>query len=510
MSFFTVFVACADAATGNILVVPDDDREEAHVTNEDKEAMAIARLLKKDIVACGGGHCLLLNGEEIMDNDNDNNNDNNDQNIIKNGTHPNFAFKMEENVTYAVWTRAGPALERAFAESKCALILELNNQSGSAIGLVPYCRPLRDMLMSHPNNNNNNNLGNNQRVIYTKKATTTKDEKFDVRPRSWVFLGLDRQQQQSDQQLKGDETAYLDLLRELVSLGTNGNNNNYNKNRKNRTGIPTTSVFGRQIRFDISEGKVPLVTTKRVNFAHALEELLWFCRGETDTRVLSDRGVSIWKGNSSREFLDSVGLAGYQEGDIGPGYGFQWRRAGAQYRGPAPGVDYGNGPEDGADQLAYVENLLKTDPFSRRILLSAWAPADLPKMALPPCHVMAQWYVEEGAAGLELSCMLTMRSCDTFLGLPWNIASYATLTHLLAKRCGMADTRELVVSIGDCHLYENCLEQAREQLARRPLPVPRIWMSDEAATKPWEELSQRDVELHGYYPHPRIRAEMAV
>lgn len=309
------------------------------------------------------------------------------------------------------------------------------------------------------------------------------------------------------------DVSYLNLLRELSNAATHVPHTE----RHNRTDITTISLFAKQIRIDLSHGRFPLLTTKRVPFRHVAEELLWFCRGETDTKVLENKGVNIWKANSSRAFLDQNGLAGNPEGDIGPGYGFQWRKFGAYYNGALPGEkdfydkEYINVDLDlkGFDQLQYVENLLKEDPMSRRIVLSAWAPHQLEEMALPPCHVMAQWYVTPVNGVNELSCMLTMRSCDTFLGLPWNIASYALLTYILAKKCNMTPF-ELVVNMGDCHLYTNCINQAKIQLERNPGVSPCITLSDSVCSKSWEEITVDDMKIHGYYPFPGISAKMAV
>ena len=324
-----------------------------------------------------------------------------------------------------------------------------------------------------------------------------------IQHRSWLII--QRFQDVIDGSANADY-AYLSLLKDLTALATNPVIERYN-----RTEITTISTFAKQIRIDISHGKFPLLTTKRIPFKHAAEELLWFCRGETDSKVLEKANVKIWKANSSREFLDNHGLHRYEEGDIGPGYGFQWRKFGASYMGALPGK--GNLYKDdnqGFDQLAYIECLLKTDPMSRRIVLSAWAPDKIHEMALPPCHVMAQWYVSNSKSGAnELSCMLTMRSCDTFLGLPWNIASYALLTYILATRCNMVP-KELVINMGDCHLYTNCIEQARLQLTRDVGICPRISIDDSVRVKSWEDIQVTDFKIHGYYPMPSIKASMAV
>jgi thymidylate synthase len=295
------------------------------------------------------------------------------------------------------------------------------------------------------------------------------------------------------------ETGYLTLLKELAETSDV---------RSDRTGTGTHSVFGRQVRFDLRDGRVPLLTTKKLTWRKVVEELLWFARGETDVRDLQARGVHIWDGNSSRSFLDSVGLPFLAEGDIGAGYGFQWRHFGAQYRGAKAG-DYSKYVGEGTDQLANVEALLKEDPFSRRIFMSAWNPQHLDRVALPPCHVSAQFYVSKSEAGLELSCHMYQRSVDTFLGFPWNIASYSMLTHILAARCGMK-ARELVISTGDTHLYTDHVAAAHKQLQREPRPTPILWISPDIASKDWHEISVHDVDVVGYYPHPFIGAQMSV
>lgn len=309
----------------------------------------------------------------------------------------------------------------------------------------------------------------------------------------------------------GNEMGYLRLLDELAQKAASATA----LPRPDRTGTGTYSVFGRQLRFDISHG-IPLLTTKKLAWQKVLEELLWFARGETDVRDLQRRGVRIWDGNSSRAFLDSVGLAGNAEGDIGPAYGFQWRHFGADYRGAKSGsAEKYDG--EGVDQLREVERQLREEPQSRRIILSAWNAAALESMALPPCHIMAQFYVTEPdlAAGAgrdarrKLSCHMYQRSVDTFLGFPWNIASYAMLTHILAARAGM-EPDELVISTGDTHLYANHVQAALAQLDRTPRMQPRFLVSDEVAHKAWHEISIDDFAVAGYYPHPFIAAKMAV
>ena len=261
---------------------------------------------------------------------------------------------------------------------------------------------------------------------------------------------------------------YLDLMCRVLESG----------NRKNdRTGTGTLSIFGAQLRFDLERG-FPLLTTKRVHLKSIIHELLWFLRGDTNVAYLRQHGVTIWD-----EWAD-------ERGELGPIYGYQWRSW------PAP---------DGRhiDQIAQVLAELKTNPDSRRMLVSAWNVADLPKMALMPCHALFQFYVGGG----RLSCQLYQRSADLFLGVPFNIASYALLTLMVAQVCGLRPG-EFIHTFGDTHLYLNHLEQAREQLAREPRALPRITLNPDV-----DDLfafRYEDFELIGYDPHPAIRAPIAV
>lgn len=310
--------------------------------------------------------------------------------------------------------------------------------------------------------------------------------------------------------MTSNERVYLGFLRRVREEG---------RMRTDRTGVGTIGVFGGQMRFrlDGGAGGIPLLTTKRMAWKSCIHELLWFLRGDTDARVLQRAGVPIWDGNTSRAFLDSRGLGHLPEGDIGAGYGFQWRHAGAEYR---TCEDTYTG--EGVDQIAEIERLLREDPFSRRIVLCAWNVRDLGRMALPPCHVLAQFYVDEAGAGAgagagapagkrTLSCHMYQRSCDMFLGIPFNIFSYACLTSLLAARAGM-EPGDLVISMGDAHIYQNHLDAVDEQLARDPLPAPRLVLSERARdpNTRWEDLDIGDFVLDAYQCHPAIRAPMAV
>ena len=261
---------------------------------------------------------------------------------------------------------------------------------------------------------------------------------------------------------------YLDLLQDILDHGVK---------KEDRTGTGTLSVFGRQLRFDLTAG-FPLVTTKKLHIRSIIHELLWFLSGNTNIRYLQENGVTIWD-----EWAD-------ENGDLGPVYGSQWRSW------PAP---------DGRkiDQISQVVEQIKRNPDSRRLLVSAWNVAEIERMALPPCHYAFQFYVADG----KLSCMLNMRSVDTFLGLPFNIASYALLTHMVAQQCGL-QVGELVWSGGDVHLYSNHIEQAKLQLTREPYPLPKLVIK----RKPESlfDYKYEDFEIVGYQCHPPIKAPIAV
>jgi len=261
---------------------------------------------------------------------------------------------------------------------------------------------------------------------------------------------------------------YHDLMRLVRDHGAR---------KADRTGTGTLSMFGHQMRFDLREG-FPLVTTKKVHLKSVVHELLWFLRGDTNTAYLREHGVSIWD-----EWADP-------EGELGPVYGKQWRSW------PAP--DGG-----GIDQIAEAVRLLRTQPDSRRIIVSAWNVGELPKMALMPCHAFFQFYVAEG----RLSCQLYQRSADIFLGVPFNIASYALLTHMLAQQCDL-EVGDFVWTGGDCHLYLNHLEQVQTQLARAPRPLPRLVIRRRPPSI--FDYAFEDFEFQGYDPHPAIRAPVAV
>ena len=261
---------------------------------------------------------------------------------------------------------------------------------------------------------------------------------------------------------------YLDMMRLVRDTGTR---------KEDRTGTGTLSVFGHQMRFDLSQG-FPLVTTKKLHLRSIIHELLWFLSGDSNIRYLKENGVSIWD-----EWAD-------ENGDLGPVYGVQWRSW------PTP---------DGRkiDQIAQIMRQLQESPDSRRIILSAWNVGEIDNMALPPCHCLFQFYVADG----KLSCQLYQRSCDIFLGVPFNIASYALLTHMLAQQAGLS-VGDFVWTGGDCHLYLNHLEQADEQLARETLPLPTLAIKRRPASI--FDYTFDDFEIFNYEAHPHIRAAVAV
>jgi thymidylate synthase len=269
--------------------------------------------------------------------------------------------------------------------------------------------------------------------------------------------------------------AYLHLLRQTLDHGIP---------KTDRTGTGTLSLFGQQMRFDLAAG-FPVVTTKRLHLKSVVHELLWFLRGDTNIAYLRGHGVRIWD-----EWADA-------EGDLGPIYGAQWRAWRAA---------------DGRviDQIATVIEGIRHTPDSRRLIVSAWNVGDLQSMALPPCHLLFQFQVTPARPGEgvgRLSCLLYQRSGDLFLGVPFNIASYALLTHLVAQVCGLAPG-EFIHCLGDCHLYQNHLDQAREQLARRPLPLPRLRLNP--AIREIDGFRYEDIEVLDYQSHPQIHAPVAV
>ena len=262
--------------------------------------------------------------------------------------------------------------------------------------------------------------------------------------------------------------AYLDLMQTVLEQGSE---------KGDRTGTGTRSIFGHQMRFDLSAG-FPLLTTKKLHTRSIIYELLWFLKGETNVAFLQENGVRIWN-----PWAD-------EDGELGPVYGAQWRSWPTQ-------------DGDAIDQMSWVVEEIRRNLDSRRLIVSAWNPAELDKMALPPCHLLFQFYVAEG----RLSCQLYQRSADVFLGLPFNIASYALLTMMMAQVCGL-DAGEFIITLGDTHLYRNHFEQAREQMEREPLPLPKMHINPGVGDL--FEFRYEDFELLDYQAHPHIKAPVAV
>jgi len=286
-----------------------------------------------------------------------------------------------------------------------------------------------------------------------------------------------------------EESQYLDLVQKIIKEGST---------RGDRTGTGTISLFGAQMRFSLRDNTFPLLTTKKVFYRGIAEELFWFIRGSTSVKDLQDKNVRIWDGNSTREYLDSIGLTDREVGDLGPVYGFQWRHFGAKYVDMQ--TDYSG---QGVDQLAKIIETIKTRPTDRRMIMCAWNPADLDKMALPPCHCLVQFYVADG----ELSCQLYQRSADMGLGVPFNIASYALLTVMIAHVTGLKPG-DFVHTLGDAHVYSNHVEALNEQCARAPRKFPKIHVKRNVTSI--DDFKFEDFEVTDYNPHPKIAMQMAV
>mmetsp|Transcript_4221 Transcript_4221/g.6175 ORF Transcript_4221/g.6175 Transcript_4221/m.6175 type:complete len:520 (-) Transcript_4221:99-1658(-) len=291
--------------------------------------------------------------------------------------------------------------------------------------------------------------------------------------------------------VNAEEMQYLELCRDIIENGVK---------RGDRTGTGTLSKFGTQMRFSLRDNTLPLLTTKRTFWRGVAEELLWFISGNTNANDLAAKDIHIWDGNGSREFLDSSGLGHREVGDLGPVYGFQWRHFGAKYEDM--NTDYTG---KGVDQLAECIDKIKNNPEDRRIIMSAWNPADLELMALPPCHMFCQFYVDTEKG--ELSCQMYQRSADMGLGVPFNIASYALLTHMMAQACGLK-AGDFVHTIGDAHVYSNHVDALKEQLERAPRAFPKLKMNPDK--KDIDSFTFDDFEVVGYKPHKTIKMKMAV
>lgn len=279
--------------------------------------------------------------------------------------------------------------------------------------------------------------------------------------------------------------AYLDLLRTVLENG---------EDRTDRTGVGTRGIFGAQLRFDLSRG-FPLVTTKKVHTRSIIQELFWFLGGHTDNAWLQERGVTIWDEWSTAE---QCARFGRRAGDLGPIYGHQWRNFGATENAD------GTFQNDGVDQVSALVDEIRRNPASRRLIVTGWNPAEANRVALPPCHTLFQFHVSGNG---RLSCQLYQRSADLFLGVPFNIASYALLTHMIAQVCGLG-VGDFVHTFGDAHIYKNHFEQVKLQLSREPRALPTLRLNP--AVKDLFAFRFEDVAIDGYDPHPGIKAPVAV
>ena len=288
-----------------------------------------------------------------------------------------------------------------------------------------------------------------------------------------------------------EEYQYINLIKDILNEGTIEKGRNGN----------TLVTIGSCMHFSLENNKIPILTTKKTAWKTCLKELLWFIKGQTSNKILTEQNVHIWDGNSSREFLDSRGLKFYSEGDLGPIYGFQWRNFNAHYDTCNHDYSY-----KGIDQLQEVIDTLK-DPekrTSRRMIVSAWNPCQLNDMALPPCHVMFQFHVTKGN---KLSCTMYQRSIDEICGSPFNIASYSFLTHLIAKHCDL-EPHEFIYYMGNCHIYEEHIEDAKVQIERKPYEFPSLEIVNKRENI--NDYVMDDFKLHNYEHHPQIKVKMVV
>jgi thymidylate synthase len=294
---------------------------------------------------------------------------------------------------------------------------------------------------------------------------------------------------------KHEEYQYLNLINSILNKGFFEEARNGN----------TKSIFGSMMRFSLNESKIPILTTKKVAWKTCLKELLWFISGKTNNNVLNAQGVHIWDGNATKEFLNSRGLSHYEDGELGPIYGHQWRHFNAKWQGD---WDYANAEclEKGIDQLQYIINQLKNPETrnSRRLIMTAWNPCQLDKMALPPCHILCQFNVHSGN---KLSCALYQRSADFLLGVPFNIASYSFLTHLIAKHCGL-EAYEFIHFMGNCHIYEEHINGAYLQITREPYNFPTVSIKE--IRENINDYKLDDFEIHNYKSHEAIKLNMII
>ena len=334
---------------------------------------------------------------------------------------------------------------------------------------------------------------NKQQDVSIQENFSSKEEETKVSDN--IFNNLKKYQH--------EEYQYLNLLENILENGF------WEEGRNGKT----KSIFGQSMRFSLKDGKIPILTTKKTAWKTCLKELLWFIRGETDNKLLKEQGVHIWDANASREFLDSRGLTLTREDLIGPSYGYQWRNFNANYNCFSGKRLLDNDPNDvhkerkefkGVDQLQQIIDALK-DPkqrTSRRLVMTAWNPAQLDQMVLPPCHCFCQFNVHDGN---KLSCVMYQRSCDFFLGSCFNIASYSFLTHLIAKQCGL-EAYEFVYFMGNVHLYENAIEAAELQITREPFEFPTVSIKE--VRENINDYQVEDFEIRNYKSHEAIKVAM--
>lgn len=294
------------------------------------------------------------------------------------------------------------------------------------------------------------------------------------------------------------ESNYLNLCKKILEEG----------DLRDTRNAKTLSIFGEQLRFNLREG-FPLLTTKKMFTKGIITELIWFLNGKTDNRILKESKINIWTGNSTREYLDSRGLNHYQEDECGPIYGYQWRRFNAPYQGREVSIADIPIKNKGQDQIANIIHLIENEPTSRRMFMSGWNPCQAPEMCLEPCHVSYQFYVKVENGVKYLSCHMYQRSADIFLGVPFNIASSALLTHILANITG-CKVDQLIISFGDVHIYQDHTEAVKEQLANEPYKFPQLSIQKKITLETIDELKFNDFSITGYESHGKIVAKMVV
>lgn len=417
--------------------------------------------------------------------------------IIINDENLNFDFKPEENINYKL-NNLPEVLNNII---NCTQNLNFNDYSCVVIG----CENLYKKAIENPkckfiyktefyNFSENLKKKHNKsllQIINNKIETNDKNIKlfFSIYlNKNYNLFNVDIQH---NFKIKyKEEYKYLHLVQKCIYKGIF---------KEDRTGTGTFSLFGKKMTFNLKNNTLPVLTTKKISFSVIVKELLWFISGSTNAKVLTKQNVHIWDSNSSKTYLNSIGLNEREEGDLGPIYGFQWRHYGANYKGIHH--DYKN---EGFDQLSYCINLIKNDPNNRRIILNSWNPTDIPIMALPPCHMMCQFYVRKN----KLDCIMHQRSCDMGLGVPFNIVSYSLLTIMIAQICNLKPGK-FIHSLGDLHVYSNHVEPLLNQLDRIPRPFPKL-IINRPNIKNIDDFEVSDFKLVDYNPYPQIKMKMSV